>query len=251
MTICVFLGPTMSHDDARQSLDAIYLPPVRRGDVSKAVVTHRPHTLAIIDGYFEQVPSVWHKELLWAMQQGIAVYGAASMGALRAAELAQFGMVGIGRIFEAYSSGRFEPFDDPFEGDDEVAVVHGPAELGYPGSDALVDIRATLAEAMDAAILGERDARTILTVAKSIFYKQRIWKAVLSAALDAGVPAAVCSALRSRLSANKSSQKRRDAETLLRHIRDSAEAPAAIPFHFERTLLFERVHAQDLAGEAR
>ena len=57
--------------------------------------------------------------------------GAGSIGALRAAELEAFGMVGEGRIFEAYRSGVLEPYDTPFEDDDEVAVVHAPAELGY------------------------------------------------------------------------------------------------------------------------
>jgi len=51
-------------------------------------------------GYFEIVPTVWHKEILWAMDRGIHVYGGASIGALRAAELADFGMTGIGQIYE-------------------------------------------------------------------------------------------------------------------------------------------------------
>ncbi len=56
-------------------------------------------TLLLIDGYFHQVPSVQHKEILYALHQGLAVFGCSSMGALRAAELADFGMVGIGRVF--------------------------------------------------------------------------------------------------------------------------------------------------------
>ena len=65
----------------------------------------RPRAVGIIDGYFQQVPSVWHKEILWAMAQGVHVFGSASMGALRAAELAPFGMRGVGLIFEAYRDG--------------------------------------------------------------------------------------------------------------------------------------------------
>jgi len=44
-------------------------------------------------------PTVWHKEILWAMAQGIHVYGGASIGALRAAELHRLGMTGVGRVF--------------------------------------------------------------------------------------------------------------------------------------------------------
>ena len=67
------------------------------------------------------------------------------MGALRAAELHTFGMRGVGRIFEAFRDGEVED-------DDEVAVVHGPAELGYLVlSEPMFNIRATLARAEAAA----------------------------------------------------------------------------------------------------
>ena len=63
----------------------------------------RVQRIAIIDGYFERMAAVWHKEILVALEKGIAVWGAASMGALRAAELAPFGMVGVGAIYQAFS----------------------------------------------------------------------------------------------------------------------------------------------------
>src|SRR5207247_669783 len=133
-------GPTLSPDDARGELDAVYLPPVSQGDVYR-VALERPQAIGIIDGYFERVPAVWHKEILWALAQGIRVYGSASMGALRAVELAPFGMDGIGRIFEAYQKGILED-------DDEVAVAHSPVEMGYRVlSEAMVNIRHTLAAA--------------------------------------------------------------------------------------------------------
>ena len=136
----VFTGPTLSPDDAHGELDAVYLPPAAQGDVYRAA-RQRPSAIGIIDGAFERVPAVWHKEILWALVQGIPVFGAASMGALRAAELAPFGMRGVGRIFAAFRDGELED-------DDEVAVVHGPADTGYAAlSDAMVNIRATLARA--------------------------------------------------------------------------------------------------------
>lgn len=236
MSLCVFLGPSLSLDEARAILPATYLPPVKRGDVLEAVRCHAPDTIAIVDGYFEAVPSVWHKELLWALDQGVALYGAASMGALRAAELSQFGMVGIGRIFEAYASGQFAPFEGPFEDDDEVAVVHGPAEIGYAASDAMVDIRATLAAAMDAGIINEAAVQTVAATAKAIFYKRRTWKAVLD---SADLPDPTRSTLRDWLVENRVSQKRLDAIALLRHLGGRTEAPLAPPFRFERTLLWE------------
>ena len=86
--IVVFTGPTLPADQARAILpDALYLPPVAQGDVYRAA-GHQPQAIALIDGFFEHVPAVWHKEILWAMAQGIHVFGSSSMGALRAAELA-------------------------------------------------------------------------------------------------------------------------------------------------------------------
>ncbi|MCK5364697.1 MAG: hypothetical protein KAR22_17095, partial [Gammaproteobacteria bacterium] len=123
MTIYVFVGPTLSVEDASAVLDAVYLPPVQQGDIYRVATLLNPSAIGIIDGYFQQVPSVWHKEILWAMARGVHVFGSASMGALRAAELEPFGMQGVGRIFEAYRSGVFAPyFGEAFEDDDEVAV---------------------------------------------------------------------------------------------------------------------------------
>ena len=95
--LVVFLGPTLSHDDARDVLDAEYRPPAAHGDVLRAAL-RRPRAIGLVDGVFERVPAVWHKEILFALSEGVHVYGAASMGALRAAELDAFGMRGeIGR----------------------------------------------------------------------------------------------------------------------------------------------------------
>ena len=105
MSTCVFLGPTLPTAEVAGILDATCLPPVQLGDVYRVVARHRPRAIGIVDGYFQWAPAVWHKEILWAICQGVHVFGAASMGALRAAELAPFGMQGVGRIFEAYRDG--------------------------------------------------------------------------------------------------------------------------------------------------
>jgi hypothetical protein len=125
MSIYVFLGPTLAVTDARRILDATYLPPVAMGDVAAVLMQPTtPKAIAIIDGVFQNVPAVWHKEILFALSQGVRVFGSSSMGALRAAELHAFGMEGVGRVFAAYRDGVLED-------DDEVAVIHGPAEFGY------------------------------------------------------------------------------------------------------------------------
>jgi hypothetical protein len=57
----------------------------------------------IIDGLFYHTAPVRHKEILILLAQGVTVIGAASMGALRAAELHPYGMTGVGSIFDAYA----------------------------------------------------------------------------------------------------------------------------------------------------
>ena len=120
VNVYVFTGPTISPAEARRELEAVYLPPAAEGDVYR-VTLHRPQAIGIIDGYFQSVPTVRHKEILWAMSRGIHVFGSASIGALRAAELTAFGMEGVGAVFEFYRDGMLED-------DDEVAMAHGPAE---------------------------------------------------------------------------------------------------------------------------
>ncbi|UWQ74357.1 TfuA-like protein [Leisingera sp. M658] len=178
MTAVVFTGPTISAEEVLNLLNATVLPPAGQGDVYRAA-RQGASVIGLIDGYFEGVPSVWHKEILWALEQGIAVFGSASMGALRAAELSAFGMVGVGDIYEAYAAG--EICDD-----DEVAVLHSPAELGFaPLSEPMVSIRATVARAVTDTVLEADQAAKLLRTAKQLFYHDRTWEQILAGLADA------------------------------------------------------------------
>src|SRR5688500_17513969 len=95
----VFVGPTLAPAKIRAILEAEIRSPAKRGDIYFAAA-EQPRALILLDGAFEDVPAVTHKEILWALSQGVHVFGASSLGALRAAELHQFGMVGVGAIFE-------------------------------------------------------------------------------------------------------------------------------------------------------
>jgi hypothetical protein len=142
------------------------------GDVRRAA-EERPDAIGLIDGYFEVVPSVWHEEILWAMDRGIRVYGAASIGALRAAELDVYGMIGVGRIYEAFRDGALED-------DDEVALLHGPEEMGYlPLTEAMVNIRATMDAAVRVGVLTTEMAERVVSVGRALFCKQRTYPAIL------------------------------------------------------------------------
>ena len=236
MSVFVFTGPTLSPEQARTELDAVYLPPAAQGDVYRASLL-RPRAIGIIDGFFDRMPSVWHKEILWAMGQGIAVFGSASMGALRAAELAAFGMAGVGKIFEAYRSGELED-------DDEVALVHGPAETGFrPASEAMVNIRATLAAAAGQGVIAPRTRLALEALAKGLFYPERNYDAILELGASEGLPAGDLERFRAWLPGGRVDQKREDALAMLRAMREHLGAPATprqVSYRFENTKFWDQ-----------
>ena len=96
--LLVFVGPSLPSAEARALAPRAELrPPIAVGELLALAHQRRPPgCVAILDGYFERMAAVWHKEILVALGRGIAVYGAASMGALRAAELGPWGMIGVG-----------------------------------------------------------------------------------------------------------------------------------------------------------
>ena len=223
--------------------DAHFLPPARQGDVCHAVRTYRPRAIGLIDGVFLDVPAVWHRELLWALSEGVHVFGAASMGALRAAELAPFGMRGVGAIFAAYNSGCWPGDDERFEDDDEVAVIHAPAEAGGAAlSDAMVDLRATLAAAESAGAI-DRDIRVALVAEmKSLHFPARSF-ARLGDAATRRLDAAKAARLIDWLATNRVAQKRLDAIAMLGELARllANDPPPFQPsFRFERALVWEQ-----------
>ncbi len=207
MNAVIFAGPSLPPRDRPRDPRLNWRPPVRQGELYRAA-REGPAIIGVLDGYFEATPTVWHKEILWAMAQGIHVFGAASIGALRAAELDRFGMRGIGRVYEAFRDGDLED-------DDEVAVSHGPEELGYPSvTEAMVNIRATVAAATAQAVIAEETAATLIAAAKALFYKERTYAAVLRAA-----PEGERIAFAEWLPRGRVDRKRLDAEAMIAAIR--------------------------------
>lgn len=236
MRAVVFVGPSLP--PRLRPADAAlwdWRPPVRQGDLYRAAL-ERPQAIGVIDGYFEAVPTVWHKEILWAMAEGVHVFGAASIGALRAAELDLFGMRGIGRIYEDLRAGVLED-------DDEVAVLHGPEELGYPPvTEAMVNIRATLSAAAHDRILSPQTAAGLTAIAKRLFYKERSYETVLHAAAAAGVAEAESRAFELWLPTGRVDQKRYDAEAMLDRIRVQLAAgtePMRVEYELADTIAWQ------------
>ena len=195
MTTVIFVGPTLpAAEVARRMPGAEVRPPVAVGDVLRLSRKRSLTRIAIIDGYFERMAAIWHKEILVALSRGIAVWGAASMGALRAAELAPFGMVGVGTIYRAYAAGQLVA-------DDEVAVAHLPAEYAY------------------AATITERTRDALITLAQARFYRERSWAQLIADGREAGLPQRQLDAVAAWRAAHpKHSRKAEDARLLLRRM---------------------------------
>jgi hypothetical protein len=236
MDVILFTGPSLPPDLACEMFKARCLPPVSQGDVYRASL-EKPDVIGIVDGYFRSVPSVWHKEILWALSQGIVVYGSASMGALRAAELAPFGVIGVGWVYEAFRDGLLTD-------DDEVAVEHGPAELGYAcTSEAMVNIRRTLAAAESTGIISHCSRLALEAHAKALYYPLRSYSRILSSP-PRNVHQKEITALSDWLPNGKINQKRADALSMLEEIKNLSFLPAAsnsVRFIFEHTDMWDQV----------
>jgi hypothetical protein len=177
--ILVFAGPSLPSQH-RPPGPCEWRGPAAAGDLL-ALADRPPAVLCLIDGLFGACPAPWHKELLLLMALGTRLFGAASMGALRAAELDRFGMVGVGAIYRAYRDGRLT-------GDDEVALAHAGAELGWtPFTVPMVEVRATLAAACRSGLIAPSLARRIRARVHDVHFEARDWPAMADACARDGI----------------------------------------------------------------
>lgn len=208
----LFAGPSLSRTEfvpVRTNEDRL-LPdrsltcrgPAKCGDITRAV-DEGYSMIGLVDGRFEDVAAVWHKEILYALSQGVTVLGAASMGALRAAECHPFGMIGIGEVFARYAFGGLED-------DAAVAQVHAPAEFGYTAfTEAMVTVDATLDAALHVSAITPGEHVLIRDRANAVFFKDRSWARIFEALAPDIVDAA------GQLKPFIRNVKRQDAEALL------------------------------------
>ena len=175
----IFTGPSLNHKEASSIFsEAIYMPPIKRGDAIKAF-EEGASIIGIIDGVFFQDVAVSPRELLHLLDKGAIIVGGGSMGALRAAELDVYGMIGVGEIYEMYKRGEIYS-------DDEVALVFNPYTL-EPLSEPLVNIRFNLKRLVEKGIIEHRIALELLEIAKNIHYTQRSYERILETALREGI----------------------------------------------------------------
>ncbi|HYX56944.1 MAG TPA: TfuA-like protein [Nitrososphaeraceae archaeon] len=169
----IFLGPSLSHEKARKIFQADFRGPAKKGDLLRASGDIDDSTIVcLVDALFLQdYPPSPIEVYQLMLNKNIKLYGAASLGALRAVELEKFGMIGMGKIFELYKKGKLTA-------DDEIAVtfVEGEHQLQ---SEAMIDIRFNLFLAHRMGIINEITKKTIAKVAKDIYFPYRNYTDIL------------------------------------------------------------------------
>ena len=204
----IFLGPSLSHDRARRIFQgADYRPPAKKGDLLRLAAGDAT-MVGLVDGVFLQdYPPTPIEVYQLARKQGVTLAGAASLGALRAVELEKFGMIGIGRVFELYKTGRIDA-------DDEVAVTFGDGDFRLQ-SEAMIDIRYNLYLAHKKGVIGKEAKKTMVKVAKAIYFPHRNYPDIIEEIRRQHPQLHEVEAFASYIQSNRKSLKEMDAIRLL------------------------------------
>jgi ribosomal protein S12 methylthiotransferase accessory factor len=169
--LAVFAGPSLPPQDRPALEDVTYLPPATRGDVERAAREH--DIVLLIDGVFHHDLAPSPKECYAALSYA-RMFGASSMGALRAAECAPYGFTALGAIAGWYAR-------DVIDGDDEVAVLTHP-ERHEALSVALVNVRYVARLAHRRGLLDSHERDMLIARARAVFYMDRTWDDVIELA---------------------------------------------------------------------
>jgi hypothetical protein len=103
------------------------------------------------------------------------ICGSSSIGALRAAELHAFGMVGFGWVYRAFRRGVLQD-------DDEVCVLHAIPELNFDAlSEAMVNIRYSLRKMRHRGQISRGSELRIASSLKQLHFSERNVPAIRSA----------------------------------------------------------------------
>lgn len=169
----VYVGPSAPAEAIRALLpDTEIRPPIQRGDLYTAR-EQGVEALLILDGMFAHNLAVSPREVVDVCRDGALIVGAASMGALRAAECQPAGVLGVGLIYRLFRAGVLV-------NDDEVAVAMDPEREFSAASEALVNIRHALSRAVRSGIASRAQQRRIMETATRTYFAERSWPRILS-----------------------------------------------------------------------
>jgi len=214
----IFLGPSLSHEKARKVFDADYRPPAKKGDFLRLAADPAVRMVGLVDGVFLQdYPPTPIEVFQLARKEGLLLAGAASLGALRAVELEKFGMVGIGKIFQLYKTGKVDA-------DDEVAVTFVPEGDYKLQSEAMIDIRYNLYLARKNGDISKKATGVLAKVAKEIYFPHRNYSQIIEEAKNKQPDLAdEFGSFGRYIASNRKSLKEIDAMRLVQYLKERYE----------------------------
>jgi hypothetical protein len=169
----IFTGPSLPAAEVARRLPGTRVePPAARGDLDR-LRAEGHGTFLILDGVFAHRLALPPAEIVAALREGARVIGAASLGAIRAAECWPAGMEGCGAVYRLYRLGVIAD-------DDEVAVATDP-ERGFAAiSVALVNLRYAVLAALRSGRLDRARAEGVLAAARATHFARRTWPLALA-----------------------------------------------------------------------
>jgi hypothetical protein len=208
---CIFVGPSLWGVELDRTI--MRFGPAQLGSVYLAAKSGY-NVIGLVDAIFGNVPTVWHKEILYAIGRGCVVYGSSSAGALRAAELHTYGMHGIGLCYRLYRAGVITD-------DDEVAVLHGDASTNYVQlSEPLINARLTFRKLRRNGFLTVNQELEIITRFKTIHFSERTFSGY-GRALTSVFGASEGDRIHQLLKSHYRDTKQEDGRQLVSHLLDS------------------------------
>ena len=151
----IFLGPSGYKLEKKLLEGWDVKPPCKQSDILKLIEDENLKEILLVDGYYKSIPAPWHKEILLALEKGIKVTGISSLGALRANELNDFGMIGFGWVYDFIKEN--EPVDDSI-----VALIHKSSDENYePVTFAKIEIIYFLKDLMKKNLIHKLDIKEV------------------------------------------------------------------------------------------
>jgi hypothetical protein len=221
MSVLVFAGPSLPSDFDLGGAER--RPPVKRGDILDAL--NRPlSAIGLIDGALSERATLWPKEIIAALAAGVRLVGGGTLGALWAAQLADFGADGVGEVFEGLVSGRLRGLEDiaPLDRIEQERLVR----IGRP----LVDLLDLIERAQKTRMISSAAARAMEAVARRLDPTERRYESLFERAHGEGIDMGVIDALAALGRNTKESPCERDARLVVERLRGApATAPRAEP----------------------
>ncbi|MFF8960324.1 TfuA-like protein [Streptomyces sp. NPDC014894] len=147
------------------------LPPAKRGDVYRAREKGSTRIL-VVDGAFAHELPITPREVVDVARDGAQIFGASSMGAIRAAECRPAGVRGVGAVYRMYRMGLLDS-------DDPVAVATDPDQGHAAVSVALINIHAAVGRLRGLRMITPSQRAALLQSAAALYYPDRTWRLIL------------------------------------------------------------------------